>query len=216
MGETLPHLGLQYDLTDRLDALSFTVSEVRVEKVRHTLADPIFDPGARKIDMREMAFVVNQLQHVASVNRAVHSAYVSLHRMLRTRVYGQRAVAPPGTPLKVETDWVMCEQAVEFLRIQLRDPLLWRTNMLTSFNSVISVCQKLAIPSERENVVVVGSDIAKHLLAVFNYTAKECGVLVWTKEVVDAVTVTLGETGVSAELLRDMIISVQELSPACS
>lgn len=38
--------------------------------------------------MREMAFVVDQLQHVGSVNRAVHSAYVSLHRMLRTRVYG--------------------------------------------------------------------------------------------------------------------------------
>lgn len=105
----------------------------------------------------------------------------------------------------------MCEQAVEFLYTQLRDPSLWRTNVLTSFNSVISVSQRLAIPGERENVVVVGSDdSAKHLLAVFNYTAKECCVLVWTKEVVDAVTVALVETGVSAELLGGMIISVQE------
>jgi hypothetical protein len=56
--------------------------------VRRALADPIFDLGERKINMREMAFVVDQLQHVGSVNRAVHSAYVSLHRMLRTRVYG--------------------------------------------------------------------------------------------------------------------------------
>ena len=101
---------------------------------------------------------------------------------------------------------------VEFLRVQLSDPELWRTSVISPFTHVVSVAERLSIPGELENMVTIGSDSTPWLLGVFNYDTKECGVLVWTKEVVEGIVDALKATGVPDSLLDDMLISIKELA----
>ena len=207
-----PVWGLVYDLRSPLHDLFFTVSEVRVERVRRLLSDKMWDHGSRHIRMKSMQSMVGMLRHVGQVYRPAHTAYAALHMMLRTVEARQQWVGPPGTEAEVERHWLHLWDSVEFLRVQLSDPNLWRANMLCAFTSVISVPERLAIPGELDNVVPIGSDSTPWLLAVFNYRAKECGVIVWTEEVVRAISDALVATGVPEEMLDELIISIKELA----
>ena len=196
------------------DVLGFSVSSVRLEKVRRLFADEIWDPGRRKLTLKQIQSSVGQLRHIGQVNRQIHTAYASLHRMLHVADRGQKYVDPPGTEEEKELWWTNLHDSVEFLRVILSDPGLWYTHMLTPFTSVVTISERLAVPGEIDNMVVIGSDSTPWLLGVFNYQTRECGLIVWTEEVVEAMANALRETGIPESKLGEVLISVKELAAA--
>ena len=211
---TVPIWGLTYNLGHHLE---YSVSSVRLEKVRLFFSDRIWDPGGAnrgKLTVKLVQRGVGQLRHIGQVCRPVHHAYRSLQRMLRVEQRGQQLVDPPGTASEKEMYWTNLGETIEFLRIVLSDSDLWRTTVIAPFTSVVSVAERLSIPGEKENLVAIGSDSTPWLLSVFTYETKECGWIVWTKEVVEAIAEALKETGVPDHLLEEMIISIKELAAA--
>ena len=208
---SVPIWGLLYQLGDDL---AFSVSDVRIEKVRVAFSRQEWDPGQRCLTMRQLQSGVGMLRHIGQVNRQVHTAYMGLYRMLRFegKASPSSIVDPPGTAVEKELHWQTFYDSVEFVRIQLRDPELWRTSVIAPFTHVLSVAERLSIPGEKDNMVAIGSDSTPWLLGVFNMDVRECGLIVWTKEVVEAIAAALKATGVPDHMLDEMIISCKELA----
>ena len=91
---TVPIWGLTYNLGHHLE---YSVSSVRLEKVRLFFTDRIWDPGGAnrgKLTVKLVQRGVGQLRHIGQVCRPVHHAYRSLQRMLRVEQRGQQLVDP--------------------------------------------------------------------------------------------------------------------------
>ena len=91
---TVPIWGLTYNLGHHLE---YSVSSVRLEKVRLFFSDRIWDPGGAnrsKLTVKLVQRGVGQLRHIGQVCRPVHHAYRSLQRMLRVEQRGQQLVDP--------------------------------------------------------------------------------------------------------------------------
>ena len=115
-------------------------------------------------------------------------------------------VSPRGNPSIKRWAWLEFWEVLELHRLMLHHEECYKTPYISTFVGGLPFGYRLAIPSERRKMVLLGGDATPGMLYGANYNAKVAAVLPWTAARQLAVEVSLKNTGIAERDIPDMII----------
>ncbi len=191
-----------WGLTTNVNTMTFSLPEHKIARAQFVMDDPVYDPGRRRILVRDLQVLRGNAQHWSLAQPRLKPELAAIDRMLTGVKIDQEWVQD-----RSDTDWEEFEDTVEYMRVLVGCPHLWISTFRSSFAQVLSPAERWSLPNGPAKVWT-GGDATKERVGFTDWTAAVC----FSESVAPFMAVFRQELGPAAfEGEEDVIIALCEL-----